>query len=215
LWSYFSGRAVTISCAVTFDSLLARDRTLSANTRGGARLALAILAGLGTFAPPAISQVTPSDSASMGLIDPDLAPRPSASATRATGPVSIDGVLDDATWSAAAVISEFWQQKPFTGAPATERTEVRILYDDQNLYIGAELHDQPGYRPIIPTLKRDPNTRDGDAFGVMFDPFLDGKTVFSFVFNPGGGCSRHAVRRRRAYQQRRVGCGLRSAHPSA
>ena len=177
---------MTISCAVTFDSLLARDRTLSANTRGGARLALAILAGLGTFAPPAISQVTPSDSASMGLIDPDLAPRPSASATRATGPVSIDGVLDDATWSAAAVISEFWQQKPFTGAPATERTEVRILYDDQNLYIGAELHDQPGYRPIIPTLKRDPNTRDGDAFGVMFDPFLDGKTVFSFFFNPGG-----------------------------
>lgn len=139
---------------------------------------LIALATLGTLAEPGTAQVTP--------IDPDLAPRPSASATRASGPVRIDGVLDEDTWSDARVIDEFWQQKPATGAPATELTEVRILYDDQNLYIGAELHDQPGYRPIIPTLQRDPNTRDGDAFGIMFDPFQDGKTVFSFFFNPGG-----------------------------
>jgi hypothetical protein len=98
----------------------------------------------------------------------------------------VDGVLDEATWSAATVIDEFWQQKPLTGYPASERTEVRILYDDQNLYVGAEMHEQSGYRPIIPTLQRDPNTRDGDALGIMFDPFLDGKTVFSFFINPGG-----------------------------
>ena len=119
-------------------------------------------------------------------LDPDLAPRPSASAARAPGPVRVDGVLDEEAWAAAPVIDEFWQQKPLTGYPASERTEVRILYDDRNLYIGAELHDQPGYRAIIPTLQRDPNTRDGDAFGIMFDPFLDGKTVFSFFINPGG-----------------------------
>jgi len=148
---------------------------LSRNSFGRFLIALATL---GTLAEPGTAQVTP--------IDPDLAPRPSASATRASGPVRIDGVLDEDTWSDARVIDEFWQQKPATGAPATELTEVRILYDDQNLYIGAELHDQPGYRPIIPTLQRDPNTRDGDAFGIMFDPFQDGKTVFSFFFNPGG-----------------------------
>lgn len=116
----------------------------------------------------------------------DEAPRPTASAARATGPIDIDGVLDDATWSAAPVIDEFWQQKPDAGMPATERTEVRILFDDDYLYVGAELMDQPGYEPIVPTLQRDPNTRDGDAFGLMFDPFIDGSTVFAFFFNPGG-----------------------------
>ena len=119
-------------------------------------------------------------------IDLDSAPRPTASAARATGPIEIDGVLDDATWAVAPVIDEFWQQKPDAGMPSTERTEVRILFDDGHLYIGAELMDQPGYEPIIPTLQRDPNTRDGDALGLMFDPFLDGKTVFTFLFNPGG-----------------------------
>ena len=70
--------------------------------------------------------------------------RPTASAARATGPIEIDGILDDATWAAAPVIDEFWQQKPDAGMPATERTEVRILFDDEHLYIGAELMDQPG-----------------------------------------------------------------------
>jgi hypothetical protein len=135
---------------------------------------------------PAQAQVAPGGGPRRTAVDPDLAPRPSANAARATGSVRVDGVLDDATWAAAPVIDAFWQQKPQAGAPATERTEVRILFDDQNLYIGAELHDQPGYRPIIATLQRDPNTRDGDAFGIMLDPFLDGKTVFSFFFNPGG-----------------------------
>lgn len=137
-----------------------------------------MLAALTGPATSAFAQATP--------LDPDLAPRPSANAARAPGPISVDGVLDEESWSAAPVIDEFWQQKPFTGQPASELTEVRILYDDQNVYIGAELHDQPGYQAIIPTLQRDPNTRDGDAFGIMFDPFLDGKTVFSFFINPGG-----------------------------
>jgi hypothetical protein len=137
-----------------------------------------ILAALAGFTLPMAAQEAP--------VDPDLAPRPSASVARATGPVRVDGVLDEATWAAAPVIDEFWQQKPLTGYPASEATEVRVLYDDQNLYVGAEMHEQPGYRAIIPTLQRDPNTRDGDAFGIMFDPFLDGKTVFSFFVNPGG-----------------------------
>lgn len=128
----------------------------------------------------------PAGTAGQAPIDLDTAPRPIASAARATGPIRVDGLLDDDAWSAAPVIDEFWQQKPDAGMPATERTEVRILFDDEHLYIGAELFDQPGYEPVIPTLQRDPNTRDGDAFGVMFDPFLDGKTVFSFFFNPGG-----------------------------
>jgi len=150
-----------------------------------ATVILSVSAALVVSATPVRGQVD-ENRATATPIDLDLAPRPSAMATRATGPVQIDGNLDDATWAAAQVISEFYQQKPFAGMPASERTEVRILFDDENLYIGAELHDQPGYRAIIPTLQRDPNTRDGDGFGITLDPFLDGKTVFSFFINPGG-----------------------------
>jgi len=147
---------------------------------------LGLLAALSFGVASADAQIMPPRGGRATPIDPDLAPRPSASAARTTGPIRVDGVLDEETWGAALVIDQFWQQKPFEGEPATELTEVRILFDDTNLYVGAELYDQPGYRPIIPTLQRDPNTRDGDTFGIMFDPFRDGKTVFSFILNPGG-----------------------------
>lgn len=155
----------------------------------GGRAALVLVAVAATFAllvASAHGQAVEDPAATPTPIDLDLAVRPSATATRATGPIRIDGVLDEATWGAAQVIDRFYQQKPFTGLPASELTEVRILFDDDNLYIGAELHDEPGYVPIIPTLKRDPNTRDGDVFGITLDPFMDGRTVFSFLFNPGG-----------------------------
>jgi len=116
----------------------------------------------------------------------DEAPRPVASAVRAPDPIQVDGVLDESVWAAAPVIDEFIQQRPAGGWPATERTEVRILYDDRYLYIGAELHDSDPSGLIIPTLQRDPNTRDGDAFGISIDTFGDGKSSFSFFINPGG-----------------------------
>ena len=119
-------------------------------------------------------------------LDLDAAPRPLASAVRAPGPVEVDGILDDAAWGAAPVIDEFIQQRPAAGWPASERTEVRILYDDENLYIGAELHDSDPSGLIITTLQRDPNTRDGDAFGLSLDTFGDGSGSFSFFINPGG-----------------------------
>lgn len=146
----------------------------------------ALLSTVMVCAVPAFGQSQSAGAAQLTPIDADLAPRPGATAVRATGPIRIDGTLDEGTWAAARVIDEFFQQKPDQGMPASERTEVRILFDDENLYVGAELHDQPGYEAIIPTLQRDPNTRDGDAFAITLDPFLDGKTVFSFFFNPGG-----------------------------
>ena len=57
----------------------------------------------------------------------------------------LDGVLDDVIWLRASVIDQFVQQEPDEGAPATERTEVLILYDAANLYIGVRAYDsQPG-----------------------------------------------------------------------
>jgi hypothetical protein len=140
------------------------------------------------FAPAASSgqENTRAEPVPAAIPDLDGAPRPSALAARAAGRIEIDGYLDEAAWLAAPVIDRFIQQKPAAGMPATERTEVRILYDDRNLYIGAELFDSEPASLVIPTLQRDPNTRDGDAFGISLDTFLDRKSAFAFVINPGG-----------------------------
>jgi hypothetical protein len=62
-------------------------------------------------------------------------------ARRAARAPVIDGVLDDPVWQSAAMLDGFTQQEPNDGAPATERTEVRILYDAGNLYIGLHAFD--------------------------------------------------------------------------
>src|SRR5690242_11684781 len=62
-----------------------------------------------------------------------------AAAHAATSPV-IDGRLDEPAWSAAPVAAEFVQQRPTPGAAATERTEARVLYDDQAIYVGMRMY---------------------------------------------------------------------------
>ena len=55
--------------------------------------------------------------------------------------ITIDGRLDEEVWRRAQPATDFRQSEPETSAPATERTEIRILFDDDSLYIGAELYD--------------------------------------------------------------------------
>ncbi len=151
-------------------------------------LVFVALAGVGLSTPqPTSGQIADTFQVTTGTTaSPDGRPRPVAYAARTTLRLEIDGTLDDGAWRTAPVIDEFTQQKPNAGEPATELTEVRILYDDDNLYIGAEMFDAGGDSPIIATLQRDPNTRDGDAFGFSFDTFGEGKTVYAFFINPGG-----------------------------
>ena len=65
-------------------------------------------------------------------------PVPSVAAVRRTGPILLDAVLDEAAWAAATPITEFTQFDPDEGKPASERMEVRFLYDDDALYVGAQ-----------------------------------------------------------------------------
>src|SRR6476659_5086510 len=64
-----------------------------------------------------------------------------AQAVRRSGPVTIDGRLDEAAWAAAQPTSGFTQSYPTPGAAPVDSTEVRILYDDQALYVGVRMHD--------------------------------------------------------------------------
>ncbi|MBI4539199.1 MAG: carbohydrate binding family 9 domain-containing protein [Gemmatimonadetes bacterium] len=119
-------------------------------------------------------------------IDLATAPRPAFSATPAAGPIRIDGRLDEPGWQGVSVISSFVQVKPRAGFPATERTEVRITYDDRSLYISAVCYDSDPHGIVVNTLERDSNTLDTDAFGVALDTFLDRQNAFAFFVNPQG-----------------------------
>ena len=71
-------------------------------------------------------------------------PVPMARAVRRTSPITLDAKLDEPAWQVAQPITEFVQVDPDEGKPATQRTDVRILYDDDALYIGAKMYDDAG-----------------------------------------------------------------------
>ncbi len=102
-------------------------------------------------------------------------------------PIVIDGNLDEAAWSLAEPAADFIQNEPRTGEPSTERTEVRILYDDENLYLGVYCFDSLGREGVtLSTLARDYPPRDTDHFTMVFDTFDDNRNGFSLSTNPGG-----------------------------
>lgn len=119
-------------------------------------------------------------------IDIESAPRPEVRATRTSGPLVLDGILDEAAWAEAPVIAGFVQARPDRGHPVSERTEVRILYDDERLYVGAELWDREPDKLVIPSLEQDFETGYSDIFGITLDTFLDRRNAFMLLVNPKG-----------------------------
>jgi hypothetical protein len=104
-----------------------------------------------------------------------------------SGRIAIDGRLDEAEWQQAPPADGFVQQQPREGEPATpqHRSEVRFLYDAENLYIGATLHEDETDRLVTNELKRDFGTpRDGDLYIVLLDTFLDRLNAYNFQTNP-------------------------------
>jgi hypothetical protein len=123
------------------------------------------------------------------LDDPEAYPRPVATATRTPSPPRIDGRVDDAVWSRAEVLTDFIQSQPDQGRLATERTEVRILYDDDALYVGAMMYDSHAGQYVVQSLERDfpsLSTRDADIFAFTLDTFLDRRNSTMIMVNPYG-----------------------------
>lgn len=114
-------------------------------------------------------------------------PPPVAHAVRLKGTIKIDGKPDEIAWQDAPVIDQFTQFNPDEGKPPTQRTEVRILYDDDALYIGAWLYDSQGKAGITGRLVRRDQAGDGeDLFQVIFDTFHDHQGRTRFEINPVG-----------------------------
>lgn len=112
--------------------------------------------------------------------------RPTAIATRIEAPPRIDGRLDEAVWQTAQVMSEFVQSAPLDGAPATERTEVRMLFDDEAIYVGAWLFDSNPGGIIVGETRRDASPSETDAFLMILDTYLDRQNGFVFGTTPAG-----------------------------
>ncbi|RPI23069.1 MAG: hypothetical protein EHM61_20650 [Acidobacteria bacterium] len=107
-------------------------------------------------------------------------------AVRVEGPVTVDGMLTEPEWELAQPATDFIQRLPDTGKPATERTEVRLIYDDLNLYVGVHAFDSAGKKGItIKDIKYDFWTLDSDGFQVVIDTFDDNLNSFLFGTNPG------------------------------
>ena len=108
-------------------------------------------------------------------------------ARRADVAPAIDGVLDEAVWREAPMLDDFTQQEPSDGAPASERTEVRLLYDAEHLYIGVRALDSDPSGVIATEMRRDsPRLLDEDNFQIILDTFRDSRSGYMFVTNPLG-----------------------------
>jgi len=102
-----------------------------------------------------------------------------------TAPV-IDGRVDDRVWETAEVVSDFVQKDPVAGSPPSQRTEVRILYDEDNLYFGWTLFDDDPEAIVATSLERDAFKVDDDHITMILDTFHDHRNAFMFAVNPLG-----------------------------
>ena len=111
--------------------------------------------------------------------------KPVARAVRAAQPVKVDGVLDETDWTSAPVVDRFVQQEPQEGQPASDRTEVRILYDEGHLYIGVRAYSSLGVTAT--EMRRDADRLfDEDNFQVILDTFHDSRNGYMFLTTPLG-----------------------------
>ena len=111
---------------------------------------------------------------------------PTAPATRITDNPVVDGRLNEPVWETAKPITEFRQQEPEEGEASTEPTDVRVIYDDTQIYIGVRMTDSAPTEIRASELRRD-NTLDADdTFTVILDTYHNHRDAFLFRINPRG-----------------------------
>ncbi len=123
-------------------------------------------------------------------------PPRTAEAGVSPGRITLDGRLDEPAWQTVAPATDFTQSQPHEGQPATQRTEVRFLFDHDALYVGARMYDDHGAKGVVSRLVRRDGSANADELTIIFDTFHDhlGQTVFSInpaavrgdAYGPGG-----------------------------
>ncbi|MFT5089277.1 MAG: hypothetical protein ACI906_002894 [Candidatus Latescibacterota bacterium] len=111
---------------------------------------------------------------------------PHITVTRTQTPPQIDGSIDDPVWEQAEVVSAFTQRDPIEGGPASERTEVRLLFDDQQLYVAFRNLDSAPEKIVANQMRRDANLSENDNVSLILDPYNDRRGGFFFSTNALG-----------------------------
>jgi hypothetical protein len=111
-------------------------------------------------------------------------PRPTLEIRRASGPIRIDGELDDAGWAEVARVTSFVEAEPNEGAKPPVETEAVISYDDKNLYVAFVAHDQP--KEIRATWRERDQIFNDDFVGIAIDPYGDAAFGYILLANPFG-----------------------------
>jgi len=101
-------------------------------------------------------------------------------------PIKLDGIMNEPFWNGVVKATDFIQRELEEGAPATEKTEVRILYDNHCLYIGIMCYDKEPDRIVHTEMRRDGALWSDDNFTVVLDTFNDKRSGFFFRINPNG-----------------------------
>ncbi len=131
------------------------------------------------------ARVAQADAAALAPAGADTT-RKEARAVRIQGTSpEIDGRLDEPVWQVVPVITEFLQKRPAEGAAPSERTEVRIAYDDEALYVGARLYNREPGAIRAPVTPRD-DAILADAFIIALDTYLDRRTAYSLGLTSAG-----------------------------
>jgi len=100
--------------------------------------------------------------------------------------ITLDGNLNESVWKSAIKISNFTQREQHENEPATERTEIAILFDDNNLYIGVWAYDSEADKIIAQKMKRDFYWGSDDNLEIIISTFNDKRNGYLFVTNPNG-----------------------------
>ena len=119
---------------------------------------------------------------------------PRMSAHRTSEEIKIDGVLDEPVWQSVEPIRQLYQIQPDQGDPATEQSEVRILYDDKKLYFGFIFFDSEMDKVVANDMRRDSSGLRSNDYGfLLLDTYNDRRNAVFFRFTPVGGMEDTAV----------------------
>ncbi|MBL4568630.1 MAG: carbohydrate binding family 9 domain-containing protein [Flavobacteriaceae bacterium] len=100
-------------------------------------------------------------------------------------PITIDGELNEAEWSQTKSATNFWQYFPTDTLQAKQQAEIKMLFDEQTLYIGMKVNSSSN-KYIVPSLRRDFRASGNDNITMLFDTFNDGSNAYFFGTNPAG-----------------------------
>jgi len=155
-----------------------------------------LLAGLGS---PALAQSAGSLTSGPALDGPpppappatvarDAQGRVTVRAIRTVEPIVLDGRLDEGMYAEVPSISDFIQQDPVEGDPATEKTEVWVFFDDRNVYVSARCWDSQPERDVANEMRRDGSAvTENEMFMVGLDTFYDRRNGYIIAANQLGG----------------------------